>query len=186
MADDPTPTPDPKPDPKPDPEAAFKPVTSQEQFDDMVKDRINRERQKYADYDDIKSKAAKYDEAQAANQTDLEKAQERAAKAEREAAEATQRAQDSLLRSAIITEAVKKNVVDPDAVVAMLDRTAVTFNDDGSPKNIAEAMDSLLEAKPYLVGGGARQSGADLGARGGSGGDPADFDSAIRQRAHAR
>ena len=43
------------------------------------------ERGKYADYEDLKAKAAKYDEAQEAAKTELERANERAAKAEAEA-----------------------------------------------------------------------------------------------------
>lgn len=32
----------------------FKPITTQEEFDAAIRDRIQRERQKYADYDDLK------------------------------------------------------------------------------------------------------------------------------------
>ena len=48
--------------------------------------------------------------------------------------------------------------------MALIDRASLEFEADGTPKNIAEAMDSLLKAKPYLVGGGTTQS-ADQGAR---------------------
>lgn len=41
--------------------ADFTPITTQEQFDAAIKDRIDRERAKYADYDAIKQKAGEAD-----------------------------------------------------------------------------------------------------------------------------
>ena len=43
-------------------------------------DRLTRERSKYADYDDLKAKAAQFDAAQEAGKTELQKANEKAAK----------------------------------------------------------------------------------------------------------
>ncbi|WP_182377888.1 hypothetical protein [Nocardioides sp. WS12] len=62
--------------------AEFKPPTSQEEFDRMVGARLERERSKFADYDDIKAKAAKFDQADEANKTELQRERERAEKAE--------------------------------------------------------------------------------------------------------
>lgn len=65
---------------------AFEPIESQEALDEVIKDRLKREREKvkaeYADYDDLKKKAAAYDEAQEANKTELQKAQDRVAELE--------------------------------------------------------------------------------------------------------
>ena len=59
-------------------EATFEPITSQEQFDQVIKSRIERAQakavEKFADYDELKAKAAKFDEAEAAQMSDLEKA----------------------------------------------------------------------------------------------------------------
>lgn len=59
-------------------EAKFEPITSQEQFDQAIKARIERAQakaaEKFADYDELKAKAAKFDEAEAAQMSDLEKA----------------------------------------------------------------------------------------------------------------
>lgn len=164
----PAPEPAPTPAPEPQPEPEFKPVTSQEQFDRMVQERLARERQKYADYDALKSKADRFDELEAANQTELERAQASAA-AEKERADRIEaEAKETRLRSAIIAEAAKpdRKVVDPEAVIALLDRSALELEDDGTPTNVAKAMDALLEQRPYLVAssGGTRQ-GADQGAR---------------------
>ncbi len=49
---------------------------SQDQLDAIVGERLARERAKYADYEELKAKAAKFDEAEEANKSELEKAVE--------------------------------------------------------------------------------------------------------------
>lgn len=68
----------------------FKPITSQEGLNAALKDRLDRERAKFKDYNDLKAKAAKLDEIEQANLSELEKANGRIAAAEkdREAAKA--------------------------------------------------------------------------------------------------
>ena len=51
---------------------------TQSELDAIVSDRLKRERAKYADYDEMQAKAAKYDEAEEASKTELQKATERA------------------------------------------------------------------------------------------------------------
>lgn len=55
----------------------FKAITSQEDLNRVLDDRLKRERSKYADYKDLKSKATKLDEIENANRTEAEKAQAR-------------------------------------------------------------------------------------------------------------
>lgn len=64
----------------------FKPIETQEQFDEMVKERIERAKRNAIpeDYEELKAKAAKYDENEAKNKTELQKAQEAAAAAQKE------------------------------------------------------------------------------------------------------
>lgn len=57
---------------------------TQTQLNAIVEDRLKREREKYSDYDSIKEKATKFDELDAANKTELEKAKEKAAKLQAE------------------------------------------------------------------------------------------------------
>ncbi len=62
-----TPAPNPTGDPAPagdDGDKGFKAPTSQDEFDAMVKDRIARVQAKYADYDELRSKAQQFDAAQ--------------------------------------------------------------------------------------------------------------------------
>lgn len=52
----------------------FKPITSQDDLNKVIADRVQRERAKYADYKDVKAKAAKLDEIEQASLTEAEKA----------------------------------------------------------------------------------------------------------------
>lgn len=68
---------------KPEDKAAeFKAPTSQEEFDRMVGARLERERGKFSDYDDLKAKAEKFDKVDEASKTEVQKERERAEKAE--------------------------------------------------------------------------------------------------------
>lgn len=51
---------------------------SQDEVNAIVGKRLAEEKAKFSDYEDLKAKAAKYDEAEEANKTELQKATERA------------------------------------------------------------------------------------------------------------
>ena len=73
---------------------------TQSQLDAIVADRLKREREKYPDYDDLKAKAARLDELEEANRSELEKAQASAAdyKAKLEALQQQQKANDARMK----------------------------------------------------------------------------------------
>jgi regulator of replication initiation timing len=66
----------------------FKPIATRAEMDAFLRDRVARVEkkasEKYADYDDLKAKAAKLDEIEQANQTEAEKAAKRLAELEAE------------------------------------------------------------------------------------------------------
>lgn len=141
---------------------------TQADVDRMFKHRLEEEKRRhFSDYEELKARAARLDEIEAENMSELEK--ERAARtaAEERATRVEKEAQEIQLRSAILAEAAKpdRKIVDPDLVATLL-MGDVEIDADGSPTNVAKAMDSLLEARPYLVAsnGGTRGS-ADQGAR---------------------
>jgi len=146
---------------------------TQADLDRIVQQRVVREREKFADYDDVKARAAEFDKLQEAQKTETQKAIERAEAAELAVTQATQQLRTTALRAGVIAEAARRDVVDPDAAVALLPMDAVQWNEtNGTWENISSALDALLEAKPYLVkpSGGTRPSGsADQGARGAAG-----------------
>ena len=57
---------------------------TQAELDAIVSDRLKRERAKYEGFEDLKAKAAKFDEIEEANKTELQKATERAQALENE------------------------------------------------------------------------------------------------------
>ena len=67
-------------------EQAFQPISSQAELDEIIEKRLIRERQKYTGFAEYKAKAAELDTLKEASKTELEKATERATKAEAELA----------------------------------------------------------------------------------------------------
>lgn len=65
---------------------AFQPIISQAELDVVIKQRITRERAKYAGFEDFKSKAAAYDELANSSKAQIEAATARAEAAEAELA----------------------------------------------------------------------------------------------------
>jgi hypothetical protein len=68
----------------------FKSINSQDELNAALKDRLGRERAKFKDYNDLKAKAARLDDIEQANLSELEKANSRitAAESERDTAKA--------------------------------------------------------------------------------------------------
>ena len=64
------------------PAEEFTAITSQEDLNKVLNERLTRERAKFADYKDLKVKATKLDEIEQANQTETEKAAKRIAELE--------------------------------------------------------------------------------------------------------
>lgn len=97
----------------------FKPITTQEQFDQAIKGRIERAQAKaaerFADYDELKAKADEYDRAQEASKTELQKAQDKAAKAEA----ALKAMKDERERAAAVAKAAEENGVDAGLLARM-------------------------------------------------------------------
>ena len=77
---------------------------TQSELDAIVRDRLKRERDKYADYADLQTKAKAYDEAQEAAKSELQKAVERAERAEAELTTMRQEQERSALVAKLAAE----------------------------------------------------------------------------------
>ena len=73
----------------------FSAITTQEDLDKIIGERLSRERKKYVGFDDLKAKAEKYNAIEEGQKTELQKLQERIEKAEKENAAFKQREQVS-------------------------------------------------------------------------------------------
>lgn len=132
----------------------FKAPASQEELNRIVGERLARERQKFADYGDLKAKAKRLEEIEAASASDLEKA----VKAAREegAKAVTEAANKRLLSAEARALAAELRFRNPLLAVKAIDLTGVKVGDDGSvdADAVKGLLKSLAESEPYLVDDG--------------------------------
>lgn len=120
---------------------------TQEDVDRIVKERLARAKAAPpADYDELKAKAAKYDEAQEAAKSELERANERAAKAEAELEEA---------RARMAREALVSKVSEASGVPASLLHGSTEAELAASAEAISEWAKAQRPGYPSDKGGGA-------------------------------
>jgi len=81
-----------------------------------------------------------------------------------------QMANDRLIAAEVKTASVELKIVDPDAALALMDKSKIKVDDKGNVIGVKEALDALTKAKPYLVG---KATGAWGDKQGGGAGDQA-------------
>lgn len=130
---------------------------TQADLNKAVQERLERERRKFADYDELKAKATKWQEIEDANKSEQDKLADKLKAFEQQLADAqSQNARlaeekaQTLLRAEIVAKAAKAGFTDPDDAYRILDRAKVKTTDDGF-EGIDEALKELGEAKPYLL-----------------------------------
>ena len=131
-----------EPDPTPEPEQATEGKTfTQEDLDRIVQQRLAREREKYADYDDLKAKAQQ-----------AETDQERAVREAREQAvnEVKSQYHTRAVRDAARAAAAGK-WVNPDQATALVDLSDLDPDDDGFDTQVANRLDAYLADNPHLA-----------------------------------
>ena len=82
----------------------FTPPATQADLDKIIADRLSRERAKFSDYDDLKTKAAEYDKAVEESKTEAQKQAERLAELESKVAEYETREQIAAWKSEVSAE----------------------------------------------------------------------------------
>lgn len=89
--------------------------------------------------------------------------------AQRKAQAAEQKANERLIRSEVKFLSAELGIVDPEAAYALMAKDGVKVNDDGTVEGVKEALQNLVNEKPYLKGqpaspkGGADFSGGNSG-----------------------
>lgn len=143
------------------PESAEKTFT-QAQLDELIAKRIERERKKFADYDELKSKLSEFEskaeEKRQSELTDLQKAQEQAKQFETQLQELTAQleaerntSRQQAIKNEFIKVASSANIIDVDAAMALSDLSAVEIGEDGKVNGVDDVIKALVEHKPYLV-----------------------------------
>ncbi|WP_373070125.1 hypothetical protein [Gemmatimonas sp.] len=123
---------------------------TQADLDRIINERLTRERAKFADYDTVKARATKLDEIEAANLSDLDKANAARDAAETRATEREATANRKLIKAAVTTAVAGKTAdgVTADDIIGYLGELTVT--DDGDIDGLTETIEALLEAKAFL------------------------------------
>lgn len=123
----------------------FTPIATQDELDRRVGERLARERAKFADYDELKAKAAKLDEVEAANKSELQKAQDAIAERDAKLADLPKQVRSQVLRFASIANT--KGFLDPEDALLFID-SHVDLADQAA---VESALDELATRKPHLV-----------------------------------
>lgn len=154
---EPVPDKDETPDP---PEHKF----TQAELDAIVADRLARERKKYGDYDDLKTRLSKFEEAEEerkkAEMTETERLSAELAEAQRKATEAEEARQSALssINQRLIESEFKAQARDANipadriaAALKLADLSEVVVGEDGVITGVDVAVNALKEAHPYLA-----------------------------------
>ena len=120
---------------------------TQAEMEAIIGERLKRERSKYADYNEIKAKAAKFDEAEEANKSELQKAVEERDKLKAEL--------DKLQAEAARAEQVAKVAAEQGVAAALLSRMA------GDVEENAAFLKAQMDNKPKYE---AVHDGGEVGA----------------------
>ena len=132
-------------------EATYTPPATQADLDRIIQDRLARHDKKYADYEDLKTKATEYDKYKESSKTEQQKAID-AARAEG-AQEVTGRFTARIVNADIRATAATLGFSDPqDAIALFGDISKVEITDDGPDgKAIRERLEEIAKDKPYLL-----------------------------------
>ena len=114
--------------------AASERTFTQAEMDSIIGERLKRAREKYADYDELKAKAAKFDEAEEASKSELQKAVEERDKFKAEL--------DKMKAEAARAEQVVKVAAEQGVDAALLARMS------GDVEDNAKFLKAQMDAKP--------------------------------------
>lgn len=129
--------------------AKYTPPASQADFDRIIESRLAREREKFRGFDDIKAKAAQWDQLEDEKKTPSEKAIEEAtAKAAGETAAKYER---RLASTEIKSIAATVGFLDPADALAVLGDEIPKKDDDIDADELKKRVEKLAQDKPYLV-----------------------------------
>lgn len=135
---------------------------TQAELDEIIAKRIERERNKYADYEEIRKKAEQYEkeaeERRLAEMSEKERAEELAKKYEEEKSELARQLnelksqiQQEKINNAFIKAAQAANIEYVDDALKLADLSAVEVDEDGKVNGVQDVIDSLIENKPFLL-----------------------------------
>lgn len=127
------------------------------ELNSIIKDRLDRERKKYADYDQVKQRAAKADEYESKDKTEtqrladkLESLQKALEEKDRAIAERDAAIAENSRRAIIGRVAQDMGALDPYDANILLATVEVDAKDPKAEETIKTKIAALVESKPYL------------------------------------
>lgn len=151
------------PTPKGEVENADAGQTGEPDIEKIVAARVAQKMKSLGDLNELKRKAKAHDDLVESQKSETEKLQTRITELERKEQDWERERQSERLRSAVISEAAQLGFRDPSDAYRLLDAAGIEYEEDGSPKNLADQLKALLAQKPYLAGG--RSNGSVDGGR---------------------
>lgn len=140
---------------------------TQADLDRILADRLSREREKYADYEDLQQRASKWAEYEETQKTELQKAQEAKERAEKAAEAAQIAANERLMRAAFLAEAAKAGAAHPEDAYALASKAGLEVAEDGTVPGVDKAVAGLVEAGRLVMSGKPHAPNLNAGAGGG-------------------
>ncbi len=134
------------------------PRFNQADVDRIIKERLERERTRYADYEDLKKSAAELKKLQDAQLGEKERLEKQLTEAQQAAAQAATAAQareaeinSRLIRAEVRVVAAELGFANPDDAYALADLAGVEVAEDGSVSHVKKALEKLAKEKAYLL-----------------------------------
>ena len=138
---------------QPEPEGEGQQRTfSQEEMNRIQAQTRKEVRNQFADYGQLKDRAARADELEQAQLTEKERLEARVEQAEKNAQAADQRITEAMIATAVQVQASQMGIVDPEAAFLLVDRANIRYTAETGVAGVADALTQLLESKPYLKG----------------------------------
>jgi len=136
---------------EPEPQMTEKTFT-QADLDRIVKERLDREKSKYAGFDEYKRAADKLKEIEDAQKSELDKLQERVTQFEQQAIQTTAENKRLKLNARIATIAGQLGAMDPNDPNFLMATQAIDPDGDGADEQIKISIEALKAQRPYLFG----------------------------------
>jgi hypothetical protein len=127
----------------------YTPPATQEELDQIIENRLSRERKKYADYDELKAQKSEMDQWKQSQLTEQEKAI-KTARAE-SAKETAGRYDRKIADAEIRLQAQAKGFHDPADALAVFAGAPPIRDGEPDTETIGRKLDALAKSKPYLL-----------------------------------
>lgn len=123
---------------------------TQAELEAIVRERLQRERQKFADYEALKKAAEELQAIRESQKSEAEKTQEKLARLEQEYQAERDKRRAAMLQAKVVSIAGKLGAVDPQDANFIMATQSIDPDSDGADSDIQNVIEGLKATKPYL------------------------------------